>query len=136
MFDSVLDAGASATSHDHEMNTWWSVASAWVLLACMGRFALQDAMRLKNRWFSSPLPVQGPTISVGVQGMTCHGCVAKLEKTLTGDERVQSATVTLKPGRVDIQGDISEGRVRELVEQAGFHPSIESYPKPNRQSSS
>jgi hypothetical protein len=125
-FDSVLGTGASGAGHDHQMTAWWSVASAILLLAWMGRFTLQDALRLKNRWFSSPSPGQGlargPIISLGVQGMTCQGCVAKLEKTLTGDERVQSASVTLKPGRVVIEGDISEGHARKLVKQAGFRP--------------
>lgn len=125
-FDSVLGTGGSGARHDHQMTTWWSVASAILLLAWMGRFTLQDALRLKNHWFSSPSPGQGlargPTISLRVQGMTCQGCVAKLERALTGDERVQSASVTLKPGRALIQGDISEGHARELVEQAGFRP--------------
>ena len=120
-FDSVLGTGATGAKHAHEVATWWSVACAVLLLAWMTRFLTQDMRRLKNHWF--PTPLQGATLSLGVRGMTCQGCVAKLERTLTGDDRVRSATATLQPGRVVIQGEISEDHARKLVEQAGFLPS-------------
>ncbi len=121
-FDSILDPGGAGMRHDHSVNAWWHVASAILLLTWIVRFALQDLLRLKNRLFPARAHSQGPSISFEVQGMTCQGCVAKLEKTLTGDAGVESATVTLQPGRVVIWGEISENHARKLVEQAGFQP--------------
>jgi uncharacterized membrane protein YraQ (UPF0718 family)/copper chaperone CopZ len=123
-FDTVLDHGETALSHNHQVNTWWGVASAVCLLLLMGRFLLQDMLRWKNRRLLSSSHMQshhqGPVISMGVEGMTCQGCVAKLEKTLSADSQVESATVQLRPGRVDIRGDIDPERARKLVQQAGF----------------
>ncbi len=120
-FDSILDAGPTAMIDHHEMSTWWSTASAIILLVLIGWFCLQDALRLLKRWSLSS--AKGPTITVRVGGMTCQGCVAELEKTLTSEARIHSATVTLEPGCAVVHGEVSESRVRQLIEQAGFHPT-------------
>jgi hypothetical protein len=119
-FDFVIDSDRAPVGHEHVMTNWWSVASAWVLLALTGWFAFQDGLRLKSRW-SMPRQL-GPAIEVSVQGMVCNNCVAKLEKTLKGDQQIDSAQVTLEPAQAVVRGNVSEHRVRELIRQAGYHP--------------
>jgi hypothetical protein len=120
LFDFVIDSGSVAGVHEHVMTTWWSLASAVALVALLGWFAFQDTLRLKNRWYGQP--PASPVIEVGVEGMVCENCVSKLEKLLAGDRQVDSARVTLEPAQAVVHGNVSEGRVRELIQQAGYHP--------------
>ncbi|MGI9456419.1 MAG: heavy-metal-associated domain-containing protein, partial [Aeoliella sp.] len=92
-----------------------------VLLALIGWFAIQDALRLEQH-HTSNTKESGPAIEVGVTGMTCDDCAAKLERTLNSDGGIDSARVTLKSGLAVVRGTATEARVRELVKQAGFHP--------------
>ncbi|MCH7752470.1 MAG: permease [Planctomycetes bacterium] len=114
-------AGGANFEHEHVMNNWWRIASAAVLVTLIVWFAAQDLLRLKNRQ-APPATASGPTIEVGVAGMTCGNCVAKLEKTLTNDAHIDAAAVTLEPGQATVHGKVSEDRVRELIQQAGFQP--------------
>ncbi len=120
-FEFVISADGAPVSHEHVMNNWWSIASAAVLVTLIVWFAAQDLLRLKNRQ-APPAFTIGPAIEVGVAGMTCGNCVAKLEKTLADDAHVDAATVTLEPGQAIVHGEVSENRVRELIQQAGFQP--------------
>lgn len=123
-FEFVISAdGAGGTNfaHEHVMDNWWSIASAAVLVTLILWFAAQDLLRLKNRW-APPALASGPTIEVGVAGMTCGNCVAKLERALASDAHVDAAAVTLEPGQAVVHGKVSEDRVRELIQQAGFQP--------------
>ena len=62
-------------------------------------------------------------MNFGVKGMTCGGCVSKLQAKLDKAPGVNSAIVTLEPGRATITGTLSEADLSELVTQAGFTPS-------------
>lgn len=119
-FDRVLSAsGVSQHVHEHPI-TWWGVASAVALLALIAWFAISDLMRkLASR---KPLDAAGnvPATTVPITGMTCQGCVGKVEANLKRDPDVRSARVTLDPPQAVVVGNISDQRVRELVESAGF----------------
>lgn len=119
-FGSIIDASPGTAAHLHGTETWWKVASAVILLALLAVCAGQDAMRLSRRWSALRRSCGEPTLQVAVQGMTCGGCVEKLEQTLAGEATIDAAMVTLSPGSVVVHGEISEDRVRELIEQAGF----------------
>ena len=120
-FQFVLSADRPSVVPGHDMSTWWSTAAATLLVMLIAWFAGQDFLRLLRRQ-RQITPVDGTSIEVGVAGMTCGNCVAKLEKTLAADSHVAAATVTLEPGQAVVHGSVSEGRVRELIEQAGFQP--------------
>jgi copper chaperone CopZ len=120
-FQFVINTESTAVGHQHEMSNWWNIGSATVLALLIISFAAQDLLRLKRRWTPANL-ANGPTMEIGVAGMTCGSCVAKLERTLASDAHVNEARVTLEPGRVVVQGEISEARVHELIQQAGFQP--------------
>jgi len=121
-FGFVIDTSQMPIGLGHEMHTWWTVASAVVLVALLARFAWDDALRLKKGWTTPAESMSGPRIKIGVQGMTCNNCVAKLERQLIADDQIDSATVTLEPGLAVVHGRANEARIRNIVERAGFRP--------------
>jgi uncharacterized membrane protein YraQ (UPF0718 family)/copper chaperone CopZ len=119
----------------HQMNSWWAVASAVALLMLLGWFACEDLSTMLRRRRSqgaaeSLYSIRGinaaeqktPRFEVGVEGMTCQNCVSRLEKTLSREQGVSSVDVTLQPGRAIVQGNITAGRLHELIKSAGFRP--------------
>ncbi|WP_425396675.1 permease [Aeoliella sp.] len=119
-FDQVL---SSQSVHDHQHEhpvTWWGVASAVLLLVLIAWFAVSDLMRK----FASSAPLsasdQQLATTVPITGMTCQGCVSRVESNLRRDPEVRSAQVTLEPPQAVVVGEISNERVRQLVEGAGF----------------
>jgi len=121
-FGFLIETSAITSAHNHTHTTWWATASAAILLAIMARFLFLDLRRLYRHWFSSQTVNIGSAIQVSVTGMTCNRCVMHLEKTLTSDNNVSRADVTLQPGHVVVQGNVSETQVRQIIKQAGFHP--------------
>ena len=135
-FESIIDvaglhAAAGHSGHGgHDIESWWAVASAVLLLALFAWFAWDDvAAWLKSRPAPAtdllPLGVDAenaalPTVEVAVSGMTCQNCVSKLERLIRNEAGVSAVAVTLEPGRAVVHGAITAGRVRELVSRAGF----------------
>lgn len=111
----------SVAGHTHEHATpFWSTLSAAALLALFAWFAIDDSRRW---WRRAPASGEADAIAVGVEGMTCQGCVAKLERVVGSDPAVESASVTLSPGRIVARGPIEPARLRELIRDAGFKAS-------------
>ena len=94
------------------------------LAALMAYFAFRDA----TGWLKSmdTDDANAPTVTVAVEGMTCNGCVAKLERTLRADPGVDDVEVTLDPGKAIVKGSIDAARVCALVESAGYKPAAAS----------
>jgi Cu+-exporting ATPase len=71
-----------------------------------------------------PLPTTAP-IDIGIGGMTCASCVARVEKALKKLPGVQEATVNLatESARVIVAaGGPEEARLRRAVRDAGYEP--------------
>lgn len=118
VFDFVLDPTVVTALHEHGEGAWWAVACAVVLLGLLAWFALGDLRGLLRR--GAAAPADEPALEVGVSGMHCGGCVAKLEKALRAEDGVDGVEVTLEPGRAVVRGSIERGRVVEIVERLGF----------------
>ncbi len=116
-FDSVLEVGAGSMQHEHGPG-WWAALSAVVFVAMLAWFAAEDLRRLARR-STGAVPAAAP-IELQIDGMTCAGCVAKLERALSAERGVDSAVVTLEPARAVIRGAIDEDQVRQIVERLGF----------------
>ncbi len=88
-----------------------------ILLGLLGRFAMDD---IKRRLSGSGDDSE-PVLELGVEGMTCGGCVSRLTGLLEGVEGVQHVEVILKPGQARVFGTPEPGRVEEVIRNAGFH---------------
>ncbi len=67
------------------------------------------------------------TVQIGVQGMTCASCVARVERALGGVDGVQDAAVNLATERATVSFDpatTTPTRLLEAVEKAGYEPIV------------
>lgn len=67
------------------------------------------------------------TVQIGVKGMTCASCVARVERALDRVEGVQDATVNLATERATVSFDpaiTAPTRLLESVEKAGYEPIV------------
>ncbi len=118
LFDSMFSTTSSSTiAHEHH-DAWWAVASAGFLSLLLIRYALSDL----QRWWKARTMQQSSqeNIVVNVSGMTCGGCVGKLEKVLLSTNGIQGASVTLDPGQAIVQGTASTEVVHSAIRDAGF----------------
>ncbi|HEX4884706.1 MAG TPA: heavy-metal-associated domain-containing protein [Casimicrobiaceae bacterium] len=63
------------------------------------------------------------TVKLGVQGMTCGGCVASVTRVLKATPGVTDAQVTLQPGAATVTYDpakVEVGDLKAAIEGAGF----------------
>jgi copper chaperone CopZ len=112
---SFQGAGMQHTSHgDHTSPL--AVISAVILLALLGRFAMDD---MKRRLSGSAEGTQ-PVLEMEVGGMTCGGCVNRLTGLLEKIEGVDHVEVILEPGQARVYGTPEAGRVEEVIRNAGF----------------
>lgn len=106
--------GQTLTGPTHmEHTAWWEIASAIVLLALLAWFAFDDLRRRVR-------PAVEATIELPVEGLTCGGCVRRLEGVLGAVEGVSAVQVELSPGRAKVSGAVSVDAVRDAIEGAGF----------------
>ena len=57
---------------------------------------------------------------VPVAGMTCGGCVSKLETALRAADGIEEVTVTLEPAQAIIRGSATPKSIHALIEKSGF----------------
>jgi copper chaperone len=63
------------------------------------------------------------SITIPIQGMTCGGCVANVERVLKGIEGVASVKVSLDPGEAKVDyapGRVNPARLHSAIEDAGY----------------
>jgi len=66
------------------------------------------------------------SLSVGIQGMTCASCAARVEKVLKQLPGVTEATVNLATEIATVAGDTDMASVQRAIEKAGFSVPTES----------
>ena len=117
-FDLGVDSGlmsAPVTSHEHA--SWWAMASAIALSLLLARLAILDGVR----WLRARrADAHESRLQVDVIGMTCGGCVRKLEAALLAVEGVVSAVVTRNPDRAIVVGSIDRARIDRAILVAGY----------------
>jgi hypothetical protein len=118
-FDFVVPAGGGLAPHDHDSPSWLAIAGAVGLLALLTWFAVDD---LRAWWSRRELRPAERTLVVPIDGMTCNGCVRRVEKALLADPRVSSTHVDLARAQAEVHGTIDSSTARELVRAAGFMP--------------
>ena len=125
-FDFLIpDPQAQAINH-HEGGAIMdliSQLSAGILLLSIAWFSGQDFIRSKLfRALFNEKNQSTEQRSIRVEGLTCGGCVAKLERHLTALDSIHSVEVQLKPGLATISGSISQADLHQGVIDAGFTP--------------
>lgn len=121
-FDFVLPGPGSSLAHQHAETSWVAVLSAAGLLGLLAWFAVDDLrafIRAVGAKKASDA-TQRCTLVVDVQGLSCQGCVRKLENALRLEPGVVDTEVSLELAQARVRGSVEEARVRELVEQVGF----------------
>ena len=117
LFDELLTLQMVMPSHAHEHTAWWQIAPTIILILMFTKFAIEDLQMMFGR-----MKTQTFDLRVEVGGMTCNGCVGRLQKTLVAHEEIESAQVQLEPGQAKVSGSISEKKLLELIETTGFKP--------------
>ena len=120
MFDWLLTATVvSSESHVHQHQTWWAIASGLILLAMIVKFAWSDLQRwMRNR---REIPGDLPAVKIPIQGMTCGGCVDKIESAIRKSEGVESIRIDLGTGIATIVGSPKIDEIQRLIQSLGFH---------------
>ena len=106
--------------HEHASSLWATVLG----IAFIGVTLFWVADRVKI-WRRSSITYGGTRQELGVDGMTCQGCVRKLQSALDGKQNTQGAVVELPPGRVHWSGQVDPKAVREIIEATGFEVRAE-----------
>jgi uncharacterized protein len=114
-FDFVIPTTSHLHAHDHAEASWIAMASAIGLVALLAWFAIDDA----RKWLGQPSRAE-ETLVIPIAGMTCNGCVRRVEKALLADPRVRSTHVDLARGQAEVVGTIESAAARELIRAAGF----------------
>jgi copper chaperone len=63
------------------------------------------------------------SITLPIEGMTCSGCVANVERVLKAIDGVQRVQVTLEPAQAIVEyvpGRVDAARLHSAIEDAGY----------------
>ena len=114
LFDGVLTSSIDNIQM-HEHHNWWAQASAIILIGLIGYFAFKD-FTMHNSTHAHT----DTTKTISVDGMTCNGCVSRLQKVLQRLDGVTEAVVTLEPGEAKVDGTILLDAIVSAIQGAGF----------------
>ncbi|MEM9072066.1 MAG: permease [Myxococcota bacterium] len=114
-FESLLPMSPHVHAHDHD-SSWIAAIAGLVLSGLVVFFAVSEVRaRLGRRAVGS-----GPFVRVDVEGLTCDGCVRKLETKLRAGDATE-VRVDREAGIAAARG-LNEDELRALVRAAGFVP--------------
>ncbi len=100
--------------HEHGASLPAQIAAV-ALIGLTAWFAVTDV----RRWWASRQPTDG-AMTLAVEGMTCNGCVRRLERVLGGLDGVDEANVSLEPGQAVVRGTMQREAVEGAIVGAGF----------------
>ena len=106
-------------SHEHG-ETLWAQISAGLLFACLTFFALEELVKKLPKQKSASI---GPELTLSIQGMSCGGCVGKIEKALSGRPDVSEVEINLADASAKIRGNIAKEEACDIVNKLGFEAS-------------
>lgn len=121
VFDFVLPPQVAMAAHHVHGAGPVAMASAVALLGLLAVFAFED---LRALFRSKPPAKPEAAVSLAVEGLTCGGCVRKLEGALGSLEGVEAVSVARDEGTArgtaTVQGPIEAGALRSAIAGAGF----------------
>ena len=119
LYDAWLPTTVTAMEAHGDHMSWWAVGSAVVLVLLLLRYAISDALSWNNHRRASKSTGEGRVV-ISVEGMTCGGCVARLERELKAVDGVSLVSVSLDPGQAIVEGSLDQNQVAELIDTIGF----------------
>jgi uncharacterized membrane protein YraQ (UPF0718 family)/copper chaperone CopZ len=123
IFDQLVAAPVPVLGGHHEHVTWWGQASAWILLSLLIGFAFRDLHGFwRRRGFIKD--TSAVAVEFDVQGMTCNGCVRKLESRLGLLDGVEGVQVCLEPGGATVVGTLDPSVIVGAIREAGFQGAL------------
>ena len=69
---------------------------------------------------AQPVDHSAPRLDLSVSGMTCGGCVRKVENVLRSETGVDAVEVTLEPGSAVVYGQTEKDQLIKAIESVGF----------------
>jgi uncharacterized membrane protein YraQ (UPF0718 family)/copper chaperone CopZ len=122
VFDGLIPTTVEL-GHAHEHGAGWvAIGSAVLLTGMVAWFFVADMYSRGRRFIESRKPPAEEKTEVAVTGLTCGGCVRKLEGALRGLDGVGVVTVELETGHAVVEG-VSQDVVFQAVRDAGFTPA-------------
>ncbi|MDG1896967.1 MAG: permease [Fuerstiella sp.] len=123
-FNHVIDTSVTL-HHVHDHVAWWRIVCAVVLAVMVSMFAISDGLRFvrKRRVVSTDGDI---SITLQVDGMTCDGCAARLERMLEASDGIERADASFTESRVTVSGSAAHDAVAEAVLAAGFSVSSDA----------
>lgn len=119
-FDWIITAQVIQESAPHEHGVaWWAWGSTVILLGLVVWFFVQDATRWV-RGLTAGTVDTASSVELDVSGMTCGGCVNKLDGALRKLEGADFVSVQLNPQRAVVGGSVTEADVKTVIRAAGF----------------
>ncbi len=117
---SLVWTPAIRTGADHGHHAWWAVVSGATLLVFTLRYGLQRLRAFGATDSARKAAATGASYELEVEGMTCGGCVRKVEGALRETPGVVAAFVEREPGRAVVEGTAAPEMLVEAVRRVGF----------------
>jgi copper chaperone CopZ len=106
------------SEHQHFLPHWLSLGSAILLVVLIINGEIQRYLPKKSKTTMESTTKKNTTYIV--KGMTCNHCVANVKKHLTEAKDVNAVEVDLSSGHVELKGNISDQKVKSIVEDIGY----------------
>ena len=118
LFDAFFQTTVMAGLGHHHGEPWWAIVSAIGLSALLVRYMVSDGLRWLDQRKIQPGSANQMTVQVG--GLTCGGCVSKLETALRKTDGIDQAMVTLEPAQAVVSGNLSQHDLHLVIQKTGF----------------
>lgn len=115
---SYFSISEMVSEHEHFLPHWLSLSSAILLTALILNAEILRYLPKKHNQTMTNTEENNNTYIV--KGMTCNHCVSNVKKHLGEAEQVENVEVDLNSGRVELKGQISDDKVKAIIEDIGY----------------
>lgn len=115
-----------SAAHQHSFAWWESLLALLTFLIFLRYFMQWLAFLLvkakANARSKEQMITTHQEIHLGVSGLTCQGCVRRLEGTLLQKDEIAFCEVSSNLDQLTVRGDIHLSQLREMIIETGFEP--------------
>ena len=122
-FDFVLSDTSSSSFHEHHQT--WQIPFSILLFVSLTYFAWEEYSPLLKPKKESKENMHN--MQIWVQGLTCGGCVRKLESRLLQHHQVEEVQIALDDGKTIIHGPVSIHDIEKIIDDLQYtilYPSL------------